>query len=64
MMNKIKLKLAFGIILMFASLWGGAYIMGILPRDHWAAFPTIFTAFTFFFGGTTMLAGALAKLEL
>ena len=69
-MNDQKLKtycwlLIPGPVLFLLGLWGGAYILGALPPNHWAEFPAFTTATLLcIIGLTATIAGLVALGEV
>lgn len=63
---KRALMTAAGILFSLAGLWVGCYVMGTLPSNHWAMFPTYLTALAAFVGGiaTSFYGLAYTKTSL
>ena len=45
-----------GVVIMFASIWSGAYFGSIYPRETWQAIPVFFTWVIFFLFGCLCIA--------
>lgn len=46
-----KLRIAVGIVLFIASLWGSAFVLGHYSDDSWLIFPTLMTGVAAAMGG-------------
>ena len=51
-------------VLIFGSLWGGAYFMHIYPQGTWQGFPVFFTALALFAAGVVLAIHALVEMKL
>ena len=57
-------QLLIGIILVFISIWGGAYVRHIIDVDSWMMFPTFFTTGALFIIGCLLVVHGLAEKDI
>jgi uncharacterized protein with PQ loop repeat len=54
-MKKKKISfIMYGIFLIAISLWGGAYLLHIVPTRDWSETPIVLTSILLFFGGVAL----------
>lgn len=55
------LKIFSGIAIVLAALWGGAYLLDVLPKNDWRAFPSYITTLLVGMGGFALFATGMSS---